>query len=210
MEPPAKPLPAIVIAAGGEGRRMGGHKAGRLLGGKRLIDHAADWARRHGDATAIAIRNHFPDAPAGLPCLADERQGAGPVEALASAFRFAAERGRETVLLIGCDIPFLPDDLLSTLSAALADHGAAIPISRGRLQTMATLWRTDLLGLTRYRAEGGNSLRGYAQRVGMKEVHWPETATDPFANINTPAELAAAEKRAMDGENWRTRHDSNV
>jgi molybdopterin-guanine dinucleotide biosynthesis protein A len=40
------------------------------------------------------------------------------------------------------------------------------------------------------------SLRRLAAELDARACAWPETADgDPFANINTPAELAAAEAR---------------
>jgi molybdopterin-guanine dinucleotide biosynthesis protein A len=188
--------PAIVIAAGGDGARIGGGKPARLLGGLRLIDHAAAWAQRHGDAVALAVRPGDGDWGTGLPLLFDRHRGIGPISALASAFDHAQEHGRTAVLMIGCDMPFLPGDLVDRLSAALAeDKGVALPSSRGRLHPAAALWRTDTAALAAYMARGGQSLRRFAEAVGMAEVAWDDNASDPFANINDAAALAAAEAR---------------
>ena len=44
-----------------------------------------------------------------------------------------------------------------------------------------------------YCEAGGRSLRGLAQHVGYTAVEWDAAPRDPFFNINSPADLAAAE-----------------
>lgn len=187
--------PAIVIAAGGDGARIGGGKPARMLGGLRLIDHAVAWARRHGDAVALAVRPGDGDWGTGCPLLFDGHRDIGPISALASAFDHARAQRRPAVLMIGCDMPFLPDDLVERLSSALDGHGAALPVSCGRLHPTAALWRPDSGALDAYVARGGQSLRRFAGEVGMAEVAWDAAGPDPFANINDAAALAAAEAR---------------
>ena len=128
-----------------------------------------------------------------MPLLVDGHDGIGPISALASAFQFAAGLRRPAVLVIGCDMPFLPDDLLDRLQAALPGHGAAMPVSGGHRHPMATLWVPDVKAIAAYIAQGGQSLWQFAQTIGLAEVAWDE-APDPFLNINQPADLDAAEQ----------------
>lgn len=186
--------PLIVIAAGGSGRRIGGNKPERLMGGTRLIDRACLWARQHSDAVALAVRPDDGDWGTDLPLLLDAIEEIGPISALHSAMKESARQRREAVLLIGCDLPFLPEDLVPRLSAALPGHGVAMPVSGGRLHPMAALWRAAPEPLERWIADGGQSLWRFAQAIGMIEVEWDETL-DPFTNVNDPAALAAAEER---------------
>lgn len=181
---------AIVIAAGGMGRRMGGNKPLQLLGQQRLIDHALAFAMRHDAPVAVATSTAFPDVH--LPQLADRQPGIGPISALASGMDFARTMGCDRLLLIGCDMPFLPDDLLARLAAALPGGGAALPESGQHLHPTAGLWRVDPSALASHIAAGGRSLWRFAERQGLVRVTWPE---GPFANINCPAALAAAEAR---------------
>lgn len=195
----APELPLIVIAAGGSGSRIGGNKPERLLGEVRLIDHVCNWARQHSDAVALAVRPGDGDWGTGLPLLFDTMAGIGPISALNSATREAARQGRKAVLLIGCDLPFLPANLVSRLSAALPGHGAAMPMSGGRLHPMTALWRSTPEPLGQWIADGGQSLWRFAKAIGMAEVEWDETP-DPFANVNDAAALAAAEERLRTAE----------
>lgn len=190
----AAPAPAIVIAAGGEGQRIGGDKPLRLLGGQPLLDYAMACASAQSDCVALAVREQGQIAADGWPLLCDAAPGRGPISALASAFAFSAAQGRPEVLLIGCDQPFLPHDLATRLGAALDGHKVAMPVSRGKYQPLAALWRVDQTALDDYIAQGGASLWRFAAAQGVVHVEWAETgAHDPFANINDPAALAEAE-----------------
>lgn len=190
----APDAPLIVIAAGGDGSRIGGAKPARTLGGQRLIDRTVAWATAHSDAVALAVRAGDGDWGTGLPVLIDPHTGIGPISALSSAMREAHRLRRNGVLLIGCDLPFLPDDLVTRLRAALPGHAAALPVSGGRLHPMAGLWCGDPERIERWIAQGGQSLWRYAREAGMAEVVWAD-APDPFANVNDAKALAAAEQR---------------
>lgn len=200
MPPP--PSLAIVIAAGGDGRRMGGAKTQRMLGGQTLLERAADWAMRRDAPCAIAVRaaEQIGDSAAHplslrLPLLIDEHPGIGPVSALLSAMRFARHATCDTVMLIGCDQPFLPDALPARLARELGGHEVAMPVSRGKDQPMASLWRVNAPAVSAFIARGGRSLWRLADELGAARVIWPENpdnpalAPDPFANINDPATL---------------------
>ncbi len=175
---------------------MGGSKPLRRLGELTLLRHACDWAMARSDYVALAVREAGQLFDEGLPLLIDRHTGIGPISALASAFDYALAVGREHVLVIGCDQPFLPDDLVARLSAAIGDHGAAMPTSLGREQPLATLWRADRGALTEYLAKDGQSLWGFARRVNAVTVEWEtEPGCDPFFNINDPMALEEAERR---------------
>ena len=186
--------PLIVIAAGGDGNRIGGDKPARLLGRRRLIDRMVDWATRHSDAVAVAVREGDGSWDTGLPVLVDAHSGIGPISALVSSMHEAHRLRRKTALLIGCDLPFLPDNLVHRLGAALGSRAVALPFSEGRLHPMAGLWRCNSAALERWIEGGGQSLWRYSCEAGRVEVTWPDTP-DPFANINDTAALTAAEQR---------------
>lgn len=186
--------PLIVIAAGGDGSRIGGAKPERMLGGQRLIDRMVFWANQQTDAIALAVRDGNEDWGTGLPLLYDRYDHIGPISALASALHEAQRMARKTVLLIGCDLPFLPDDLIPRLSAVLAENGVSMPLSQGRLHPMAALWRTEPARLDQWIQQGGQSMWRYARDIGMADVLWTETP-DPFTNINDLDALARAEQQ---------------
>ncbi|HEY6870882.1 MAG TPA: NTP transferase domain-containing protein, partial [Novosphingobium sp.] len=141
--------PAIVIAAGGAGLRLGGNKPARVLAGRSLLDHMLGWARASSDCLALAVASGG-GTRGGLPMLPDARPDLGPIAALASAFAFATAQGRSHVMLVACDMPLLPADLAPRLAAAVGAFAAAIPATDGLLHPLAALWRADEKRLAAY------------------------------------------------------------
>jgi molybdopterin-guanine dinucleotide biosynthesis protein A len=187
------PEPLILVAAGGAGTRLGGNKPLARLGGRRLIDHALAFAGSQGEIVVLAAPAPIP----GIACtvLPDPAPDLGPIGALLAGMAAAERRQLDRVLMIGCDQPFLPADLLARLAAALSGHGAAVPRRAGHLQPLAALWRVDRPALAAFVAGGGRALHGFAAARGFIAVDWSEPGPDPFANVNTPADLAAAAAR---------------
>ena len=46
---------AVVVLAGGQGNRIGGHKPQRMLAGERLIDRAVRQSRRWSDLVSAKL-----------------------------------------------------------------------------------------------------------------------------------------------------------
>jgi molybdenum cofactor guanylyltransferase len=190
---------AVVVLAGGEGRRMGGAKPRRPWGRTTLIGHALDLARTYGRDVAVAVRDasQVPDA-ARAQLLLDDPGIEGPLAGLASALSFARGIGAGSVLTLPCDAPHLPRDFAARLQAALGEGGGAtVAQSNGRLHPTCALWSTvGLDALPNYLATGRRSLKGFAEAVGLAIVEWPVVGVDPFANANTPEELRALQVAA--------------
>ena len=165
----------VVILAGGEGRRIGGGKPRRMLGGMTLLDRALRIARRWSDEVLVA------DGANDLPGIE------GPLGGVAAALG----RGGD-ILTIPCDMPFLPDDLPERLGRTR--EAAALAKSGGRLYPVCALWRARAAdGLAAYAATGRRSLHGFAEAVGYEAVVWDAEPIDPFFNINDADDLARAE-----------------
>lgn len=185
---------AVVILAGGEGRRIGGAKPLVRLGEATLLNHALRLAGGWSSRVAIAVDAAGTAGDASVAVLHDTL-GMGPIAGLHSALSFAATHGESEVLTIPCDTPFLPPDLHKRLAAALGSSGrSAIAASGGRRHPVCGLWRTsDAAALRSYIASGRSSLHGYAGVIGAVEVEWRTDSGDPFLNINSLADLADAE-----------------
>jgi molybdenum cofactor guanylyltransferase len=172
--------PAVLILAGGEGRRIGGGKPRRLLGGLTLLERAIEQAKRWSDRVAIAARSLEQVEEVGVPILLDPPGLEGPLGGLACALRLE----RPVVLTIACDMPFLPDDLPDGLATALPGHGAALAASGGHVHPVCGLWRADKLVQVRdYAASGRRSLIGFAETIGYAAVEWPD---DPSSTSTAP------------------------
>ena len=190
-------MTAVVILAGGKGRRIGGDKPHRLLDGTSLLDRAIVQAREWSDVIAIAISIRDGEdavAPLGIPLLADGSDQ-GPIAGIASALAFAREQGADRVMTISCDTPFLPPDLHDRLAGALVvSTGAAVAASGGRLHPTCGLWSVaNSDDLAAYLAAGRASLHGFAEAIAATAVEWPTDPVDPFFNINSASDLAVAE-----------------
>jgi molybdopterin-guanine dinucleotide biosynthesis protein A len=188
-----RPEIAVVVLAGGEGARMGGGKPLRRFGATTLIGRALALARGYGAPIAVAVRapeqaGARPDAP----LLVDDPAIAGPLAGLASALKFGETSGARLVLTLPCDAPLLPADLAARLAEALTPPASvAVAASGGRLHPTCALWRVECCDeLAGYIASGARSLWGFAERCGMVAIEWAVEPTDPFANANTPEELA--------------------
>ena len=196
----------LVVAAGGQARRMGGGKGQRLLDGISLLDRALCYAVAvSGDVGVAMPADRVEDLPPGVHRLIDQvgidsQRGEGPIGALAAAMNFAAKIGAERVAMIGCDMPFLPGNLLDRLGGALDndDAGVALAVSGGRWHPLAAMWRVIPEGLCHYRATGSRAMMGFAEWVGYVSVEWDVAPVDPFFNINTPDDLAQAERQMAD------------
>lgn len=186
-----------VILAGGEGRRIGGGKPLRMLAGMTLLDRAVVRARGWSDQMVVAVRDPEQIRGAAVAWIEDAPDIQGPLGGLIAALRFAHDRDAEAALTIPADMPFLPPDLPDRLIEAIGGAAAAISSSGGYLHPVCGLWRVDALKLAPdYFTLAGRSLKGFAKAAGFVEVEWPAQPIDPFFNINSAEDLAAAERLA--------------
>ncbi len=195
-----KGIGATVILAGGAGARLGGDKPLRLLAGRPLIAHVAARCRgplwiNASDPRLAAYGALVPDLPS---------PGQGPLVGVWSALCYAEALGIETVLTVPVDTPFLPLDLPDRLAAGLADGLAAVAATPEGWQSACALWRVAAAaGLEARLAAGDWSLHGALRAVSARVVDFGVEITPLFFNINTLADLAAAETRGSvaDGPN---------
>lgn len=187
-------FPAVIVA-GGLSRRMGGGDKGlRSFGSGTVL--SAIVQRLAAQAAPLAINaNSDPSrfAALGLRVLPDPVAGhPGPLAGLLAAMEWAAALGATEVLSVPGDAPFLPGDLARRLAQAGAP---AIAASNGRAHPVVGLWPVNLAAsLRRALAEGRLRVQGFAEAQGAVTVEFPvpPDGPDPFLNLNTPEELAAA------------------
>lgn len=196
----------IVIAAGGNGSRIGGDKAGQWLGGITLLQRAVSFALGQSAAVAIAARAataiHVEPL---LPLLLDSEDDGGPLSALASALDFAASLMAHSVLMLPCDMPFLPADLLVRLEQSRGGAQVAMAHSGERFHPICALWPVSARALLPgYAATSNGSLIGLAKQIGFTEVTWEGATIDPFFNINNADDLAIAEQLLAQNASART------
>lgn len=168
------------VLAGGQSTRFGSDKALAELGGHTLLARAVDMLSGWCDHVVVVGREAAP-----APSLPDwPRAGMGPLGGIAAALHLALDEGYGTVLTCGVDAPDLPENLPDLLKPAPAFLAA---------QPVVGLWQASASAVIDaiLEAEGKHSMRQFAEALGARPV---QIGRDP-ANINTQADLAAAEKR---------------
>jgi molybdopterin-guanine dinucleotide biosynthesis protein A len=198
---------AGIILAGGQSRRMGGGDKPLLsLGKARLIDHVA--ARLKPQVATLGLNaNGDPArfAALGLPVIEDTVPGhAGPLAGILAGLEWAAKQtGCLWLMSAAGDTPFFPDGLVERLAAATRDRPGAIAVasSDGRWHPTFALWPLGLRdALRRFLVDEDNRrVSAFMQHQGHVEVEFPMVEArnqkiDPFFNVNTPDDLAAAER----------------
>lgn len=111
-----------LILAGGQGSRMGGVNKGlQLLDGKPLVQHVAERLQPQVDYLAISANNDLPQYQGlGFEVFSDEEsvQGKGPLAGIISAAAHIPAY-LDALLIVPCDTPFIPHNLVARLSGAL-------------------------------------------------------------------------------------------
>ncbi|UVK37011.1 molybdenum cofactor guanylyltransferase MobA [Mesorhizobium sp. AR10] len=200
---------AGIILAGGQSRRMGGgDKTLLMLGRGRLLDHiVARLAPQVGPLALSANGDPARFAGFGLPVLADTVEGfAGPLAGILTGLEWASMACNAVVTVAG-DTPFLPPDLVERLVAAVDARPGAIAVacSNGKRHPTFAHWPTDIHdALRRFLVdEDIRRVSAFIDRHDFAEVEFPMLKSgtqeiDPFFNINTPQDLAVAERLLQD------------
>ncbi|MET0431205.1 MAG: molybdenum cofactor guanylyltransferase MobA [Hyphomicrobium sp.] len=191
-----------VILAGGRSRRFGGgDKALADLGGRSLLARVvARFAPQVGRLVLNVNGDAARFAQFGIETIPDrENAELGPLSGLLAAMDWASEAAPDVKLIAtaSSDVPFLPSDFVARLDAA-RNGGVAIAMSSDRRHPTIGLWPTNArsaiaealarraLSVDRLAAD----LNAVAVAFPMRDIDGQEI--DPFFNINTPDDLAAA------------------
>ena len=186
---------AGIIIAGGQARRMGGgDKALVRVEGRSLLERVIE--RLAPQVSALALNaNGDPArfAPYPLPVLADDiADQPGPLAGIVAGMAWARTQNLDWVLGVAADTPLLPLDLARRLWDGLDDStGIAVAASQGRVHPTCALWPCALEPEIRAALDRGQrAVWRFAESRGAVVVEWPVQGFDPFANVNTPADVA--------------------
>lgn len=194
-----------VILAGGLSRRMGGGDKGLLdLGGATMLGRVIDRLRPQVGALVINANGDAARFAAfGLPVVADETADfPGPLAGILAGMRWSLAHvpAVRHIATVSSDAPFLPTDLVTRLSPAIADRPDAIVLARsgGDVHPVIALWPVALADdLQAQLAAGTRKILAWAERHAIAQVDFPQIEiggrwVDPFFNANTPEDLAMA------------------
>jgi molybdopterin-guanine dinucleotide biosynthesis protein A len=195
--------PPGVILAGGRATRMGGGDKGlRVVAGRRLIDHVIDrLAPQCGPLAINANGDPARLAEFGLPVLPDSlADHPGPLAGVLAGLDWAASLGATDIVTAAADTPFFPRDMVARLRAAAGPSGlvlAASPDADGRVHRHPTfgLWPVALRDDLRAALAGGlRKIVLWTDAHGSTLAEFPASPFDPFFNVNTPEDMAEAER----------------
>lgn len=190
-----------LILAGGVGTRLGGvRKADLRVGGIRLVQRVA--GAFEGKTAELFVASGQGAIP-GFPAASIRDEAAvsmGPLAGIRAAMRhlekFAAVD--DWLVTVAVDTPFLPANYVERLRHAAAETGAAYAAWGENTYPTNSAWRLRLLR---------DALEGAGESVGPKAVlagcgavraDWSnDSPVNPFANINTLADLIALQRRAL-------------
>ncbi|SCY02357.1 molybdenum cofactor guanylyltransferase MobA [Microvirga guangxiensis] len=197
------PYPATlgVILAGGLARRMGGGDKPLLrLGGQTLLAHVAQRLAPQCESMILNANGDLSrfgmlDIPVVQDSISDNP---GPLAGVLAALEWAAlhKPSITWVATVPGDTPFIPRDLVLRLHAArdAASTPLACAASGANQHYTTCLWPVDLRHDMRHALlEGMRRVEDWMKLHGSTAAFWPAEPFDPFFNINTPDDLAAAQ-----------------
>ncbi|HVY08043.1 MAG TPA: molybdenum cofactor guanylyltransferase MobA [Burkholderiales bacterium] len=189
------PITAVVLA-GGLGRRMGRVDKGlQLLDGRPLAAWVLDRLAPQVDEILVSANaNRGAYEAFGHRVIEDRIAGhAGPLAGLHSAL---CEARYALVACAPCDTPFLPTEFVARLHDPLSDDRVDLSVARTGMRThpVVCLARRRLLPhLDAFLGNGGRKFEEWYASLRVAQVAFDDEA-DAFRNINSPAELRAAQR----------------
>lgn len=179
----------------------GGDKFLQPLGGRPLLARVIERAtpqvaglviNANGDAGRFA--------PFALPVAADVVEGfVGPLAGILTGLEWVRGQAPHCawVASFATDTPFVPEDLVARLLAAVARDRAdiACACSGGRSHPVFGLWPVALApALRQALTAGARKIDAWTAGYRVAQVNFPNEPFDPFFNVNTPGDLQEAER----------------
>jgi molybdopterin-guanine dinucleotide biosynthesis protein A len=187
----------LILAAGRSNRMGASNKVHAVLNGKPLLHHVIE--RLAPQVQTLAVNGD----PAALgdqqyPIIEDALAGfQGPLTGLYSALVSRSLSDAKYLMMVPCDGPFVPANLVAELSRqiAVADSDCACIHYKGFSQPTFSLWHKRVTPAVEQallvRKQGG--FKPLFEGLHTLYIDWPEQVIDPFFNVNTPEDLAVAE-----------------
>ena len=186
-----------IVLSGGKGSRMGyKEKAWIMHREKPLLSHVIDSVSTQVDTILISRNNIKEPKYDKLPykCISDQpyelEHNTFPVRAqlgpLAGIRACAMHVSTTFTLVVPCDLPRLPRNLVSELKSGIFDADIAVAFDGQIEQPLVFLAKTKVLEtIDDYLISGKSSVKGWLNGVRRKRILF-EDGADFFENINTP------------------------
>ncbi|MFB2760663.1 molybdenum cofactor guanylyltransferase MobA [Shewanella xiamenensis] len=177
-----------VILAGGMARRMGGDDKGLVeLNGKAMIEHTIERIKPQVKEILInANRNQTRYAELGFTVLSDEHTGfLGPLAGMITAM---GHTQADYLLVVPCDCPLLPRDLVARLLAAIEANDAELAVASDgeREQPVVMLLKPSLReSMTAFLEAGERKIDFWYAKHRFAVAAFADQP-NAFVNVNTP------------------------
>lgn len=191
-----EPLDGVVLA-GGRSRRLGVDKARLRFGSAPLLRIVVDRVAEVCAGVVVAVDRPERYQGMALPArlVADLAPGLGPLSGLHSGLRAC---GRDHVLVVACDLPFLNVTLLRHMAGQPRSYQALVPWFDERWHPLHAIYaRSCLQAVDSMVVHGGGSLRELLSRLDVRRLGEKELCgLDPdglsLLNLNRQADVARA------------------
>lgn len=173
---------SCIILAGGEGKRVDGQDKGLLTyKDKTLVQHVIDRVSPQVNEIIISANRNIEEYKRyGYPVISDvAEEYRGPMAGIAAALPYC---NNEWVLIVPCDMPFLPDDIVDTLSDDINNTGICIAEYNQRLQLVFFINKKLLPSLTRSLQNDQLRLMQWVNSHHPKIIKFSKN--DSFKNLN--------------------------
>ena len=180
---------SCIILAGGEGKRVGGVDKGLLeYKNKPLIEHIISAiAPQVDDIVISANRNIERYKDYVQKVITDEAEEfLGPLAGIAAALPHC---DHDWVLIVACDTPFLPGDIIDNFLLKQTDSNLYIAESDNHLQLVLLLHKTLHDSIRRSLHEGQLRLMQWARSQRPETVIFPDEMA--FKNFNYDVDFDA-------------------
>ena len=195
---------AAFVLAGGRSSRMGRDKTALVLDGKTLLQRAVEIAAAAGDRFCIIGAGESITAAAaqlGCPVITDVFAGQGPLAGIHAALESTYAGKLNFILAV--DIPFVTPELVGFMVERAAASAALVTLAEtaGMLHPLCAVYRPEFGSHARAAlAEGRNKIDKAIPAAALNVISQAELLRLGFhpemlANLNTPADFAAAEVR---------------
>ncbi|MDR5906110.1 molybdenum cofactor guanylyltransferase MobA [Franzmannia qiaohouensis] len=188
-----------VILAGGQGRRMGGCDKGlSTFLGRPLVVHVRERLAPYVEEVVINANRHLEEYQAlGCRVVSDREAGyQGPLMGIWSGLLAARQAW---VVVVPCDTPALPMDLVPRLWQGIGEHDIAVAHDGERAHPVVALMRRELADdLATALAAGERKIDRWYTRHAECYVDFSD-CPDAFANLNNPEQRQALEQRLGNG-----------
>ena len=185
-----------IVLCGGSAARLGTVDKTLLpVAGRALVEYTVEaLAPQVGEIVLSCGRDPAAYEAFGYRVVSDRDSGHGPLGGIVSALPLVES---EWILTHPGDTPFPDPALVERLAEAATDTGLAVPRTGDYRQHLVML-------LTRERAEelvafygrNGRAVKDWLDGTDVVELDMSDLG-DSFFNVNTPDDLAAAERRAV-------------